>query len=800
MYHAMALTGDIMVRFDQLNPAQYRLFNVRTLVTPSPAAPGAPATPAWPAFAIPGERIGQFQLYQTPGGGYFDLVDVPASVLTTKLNFYEVNDRWLASSWVARRQHLWLDWHGDAPSRLVRAPFDGDLPAVPETAQPPGEVRYDRRTGEVYEAGFDAARACFALFKMTWHANWKAYVDGAPAPTAMLSPGFVGVPVSAGAHRIVMRYQPGNEKLWTALGGVLLLFLLAALERRGWRVRWEQVRVTLRVRRQWLVAGGIALLALPVSIPMFSRKLLWGHDGAGYFTRVIEEHQNLVHGILLPRWAPDFGWGTGQPFFVFHPPMFYALGELCHLLQVDVVTAVNLASVLLVLASAYSTFLLARLYFGETGGWLATAAYLYAPYFAVDLFVRNALEEFSSFPFMPLALYGFAAFAMHGKRRHWLLGAAAYAAMEFCGFPSALLFSPLLAAFVLFTAWKARSWRVLWKQIGGMAFGLTLALCAWLPAMVERQYVWMERVLQSNLRYSNHLLAWYQLFYSPWGYGTSVPGPKDGMSFALGWGHLLLAAVVLVWLERRGKPDDRRAPRFFAAACLLLCLAMLESAQWVWELIPLLQFVVFPWVLLGPAALCLGMLTGALGPILEGWGRWRKPAFGAALALLIVPNLGHLRPRAYRDVDLSSWTPRGVASRGWETTSGGEVTPRWMEITPFYDSEAAHVTGGDAEIRQTGRAPFSWAAVVTATTASTVRLSTAYYPGWEVRLDGHPAQIHPAKLSGLIEIPIPAGQHRAEAVWRGPAVELWSDAVSLLALAVWLVLFIRGRSAAQTAI
>jgi len=547
-YDSMALAGDIMVRFDQANPLQYRLFNIASVVapgavTPSVApgsvAPGsavaggaaegsaaaagvvapsavvvgvvpgsaaaggaaaasavapAQAAPTLPPFLVPRDRIGRFQLFDAPGGGYFDLVDVPSSVETTKLNFFEVNNRWLASDWVAKRYHLWLDWRGDAPPELLHVLFDGDLPSVRE-APPPGVVRSERRTGEVYQAEFDAARDCFALFKMTWHRNWKAYLDGVPAPTAMLSPGFVGVIVSAGHHRITMRYEPGNGKLATAVVGMLLLVLLAVAERRGWllrweQVRWEQVRPRLPVRREWLVAGGIALLSLPVSIPLFTNKMLWGHDAMCYYTRLTEVHQNLMGGIVVPRWAPDFAWGMGQPLFVFHPPLFYWLAEVCHLAGFGFTAAVNVATVLIVLASAGAMFLLARLYFGEAGGWLAAAAYLYAPYFAVDLLVRNALEEFTSFPFMALALYGFGAYALGGKRRHWLLGVAAYAAMEFCSFPSALLFSPLLAAFVAFTAWRAASWKLWWKQMAGVAFGLVLAVCVWLPAMVERPWVW----------------------------------------------------------------------------------------------------------------------------------------------------------------------------------------------------------------------------------------------------------------------------------------------------------------------
>src|SRR5262249_27574676 len=148
-------------------------------------------------------------------------------------------------------------------------------------------------------------------------------------------------------------------------------------------------------------------LAMPVALPLFTSGVLEGHDAYEYFPRVIEVHQNVSHQIVLPRWAPDLGRGFGQPLFIFRPPFFYWIAEAWHLLGWDVVTAVNLACIVLVFAAAFAMFLLGRLYFGDTGGWLATTAYLYAPYFAVDLYVRSALEEFAAFALFAIALYGF---------------------------------------------------------------------------------------------------------------------------------------------------------------------------------------------------------------------------------------------------------------------------------------------------------------------------------------------------------------------------------------------------------
>ena len=145
----------------------------------------------------------------------------------------------------------------------------------------------------------------------------------------------------------------------------------------------------------------------------------------------------------------------------------------------DPLTALNLTCALMVLAAAVAMYLLGRFWFGTWGGWLAAAAYLYAPYFHVDLFVRHALAEFAAFPFYPLAFYGFARYARDRDSRFLLLGAAAYAAVIAAHHPAAFLFSPLLLAFVVFKrcsnspggCWRPNSARWLWRWAWGPASG-----------------------------------------------------------------------------------------------------------------------------------------------------------------------------------------------------------------------------------------------------------------------------------------------------------------------------------------
>jgi len=799
LYHAMALTSDLVPRFNEWNPEHYRLFNVRTVVAP------AGADPPIPPFLIPLGQNGRFRLFQAPGNSYFDLVDETASVKTTRNSFYEINDRWLQSDWVAKRAHLRLDWQDDVAPAIAHLPPEEALP--PLAPRPiAGRVRSEQRDGEVYRAAVEIARPCDLLFKMTWHANWKAYVDGQSQAAVMLSPGFVGVRLTPGQHAIVMRYQPESWKAALGFGGLAGVILLIAWERRGWPARVEgwsvawapQLILPEAARRRLLIASGLILLALPVCIPLFTGSVLMGHDAYEYFPRLVELHQNITHGVLVPRWAPDLGRGSGQPLFLFHPPMIYYLGEFWHLLGFSFVAAMNLACVTVVLLSGAGMFLLARLYFGDAGGWLGAAAYLYVPYFAVDLYVRSAMEEFSAFPFFALALYGFGAYAMRRRQRYRLLGAAAYACVLFCHFMAALLFTPLLLAFLCLTAWREKSWHVLLRQAVGFLLALGLSAFIWMPAMVARQYVALNRAFEGYLQYANHFVYLHQLFYSPWGYGLSVAGPNDGMSFSLGWSHLLLAVLAWIWVSRNPKLVDRRPMRFFCAAGVLLCILMLQDALWIWEQIPLLQNVNLPWRLLGPVAICMAMLVAPLGRLLSTVPRWRTLGMAAAMALLIVPNLSHLHANRVGNVDLAFWTPERLAERGFETTTMAEITPRWVPALPPYTATAALVVSGDAQIEQPRPTPFSWSSPVRCKVASTIEAQTAWFPGWELRVDGVAVPAGPSPRSGLITFQLPPGDHTVDLQYGRTAVEKAAAGLSIAALILAIVLARRDRSPRTT--
>jgi hypothetical protein len=226
LYHSMALTSDLMVRFDESNPDHYRLFNVQTVLSDAPRP--------LPGFLQPSEAIGRFLLSEAPGGGWFDLVSVGAAAPVDRTSFQALNDRWLHSAWVARRQHLWLETDGRAPGSLPRVRAGEELPEIPP-ARGLGRVLADRRNGEVYEAELEVLRPCFLLFKMTYHPRWQVLVDGQPRRAIQLSPGFVAALLAPGDRAVRCEYRPAPwSGLLLLLGGALTLAALLVERWLGW--------------------------------------------------------------------------------------------------------------------------------------------------------------------------------------------------------------------------------------------------------------------------------------------------------------------------------------------------------------------------------------------------------------------------------------------------------------------------------------------------------------------------------------------------------------------------------------
>ncbi|CAA9242793.1 MAG: hypothetical protein AVDCRST_MAG77-1768 [uncultured Chloroflexi bacterium] len=248
----------------------------------------------------------------------------------------------------------------------------------------------------------------------------------------------------------------------------------------------------------------------------------------------------------------------------------------------------------------------------------------------------------------------------------------------------------------------------------------------------------------------------------------------------------------------------------------------------LWEGVPLLPLVQFPWRLYGPLALFLGLAGAcALTVCTPRAGAVRLVAQLTCLALVLLLGYGALARRPLvlaapptRDIDASTLAAKEYNRYGAGTTSGGEFLPRTVHwevegttrrgIRIYEDAfpqagwqaGLVRVLAGQAAVTGVSVDTYGIVAEVDAGTASQVAFHQLAFPGWRGYVDGQPAQVDVARYEplaaslGFMVMAVPPGRHRVEVRFGPTPLRSFATALSAAsgALAVaWLVTRSRGR-------
>jgi len=556
---------------------------------------------------------------------------------------------------------------------------------------------------------------------------------------------------------------------------------------RAWRFDWAvQDRVCTRARRfDWavLIVLGLALVA---AAPFLARPGLPREtDAELHVYRAAELGHTLRAGAFYPRWAPDFYFGYGYPIFNYYAPLTYYLANLFDLLPgVGIVGGVKAVFVLGLFVAAFGTYFLGRELFGRAAGVLAAACFTFSPYVVlIDPHARGDLAEHFAVCLLPLAFYAFHRLISGVGRRWSLLGGVLTLA--------AIVFSHnllgLVAGGLLFAYWV---WQVLlgpgrsragW---GALAFVLAAGLIAffWFPALLERGEIKLDVVGPGHFDFREHFLSIGELLAPsrPLDLGATAPRYQFNLGLAQ-WLLALPALCALLYAAGRRALSSHRHTHtsllFFILAGLGLIFLMLPVSTPIWEQVPWMAYLQFPWRLLGATGLMLSIGVAGSAALLPR-GRWRGPVLAAALGLVLAAALPVLYPPMWAP-DFGGTAPHDIIE--WErhslalgTTSTGDFVPKGaarVQMRPESDlvesiagpgpvdrvNRAALPEGATVDVVEQG-ALYDRFAVVTPE-EFVLRLYTFYFPGWRATVDGREVDIEVASPEGFITLWVPAGQH-----------------------------------------
>ena len=85
------------------------------------------------------------------------------------------------------------------------------------------------------------------------------------------------------------------------------------------------------------------LLSLPVVGPLLLPGYFWGAHDSRHAVYFLQQFDRVFRdGVWYPRWIPDMAFGYGYPFFNVYGPLSSYIGEMFHLVGLDIVTSVKL--------------------------------------------------------------------------------------------------------------------------------------------------------------------------------------------------------------------------------------------------------------------------------------------------------------------------------------------------------------------------------------------------------------------------------------------------------------------------
>ena len=504
-----------------------------------------------------------------------------------------------------------------------------------------------------------------------------------------------------------------------------------------------------------------------------------------------------------------------------------------------------------------------HLWRNRAAAWLAAVAYTVAPFHLVNVYVRgDSLSEFYAFAFYPLILWALERVVQrpehtrravqrpehtqravqrpeHTRRAveegsgdrgarffgkvgflNLLFLALSYAGLVMAHNISAFIFSPFaLLYLVLLVArtnlGRSRRLRALGLGLVGLLLGAALAAWTWLPALLERDYVQSQNLTGGYFDYINHfrsanLVQTDLLFDYSIQVSSGAPSP-----FAMGGPQALLAAVGLLFLlrfafdKRRRTTDDgqktkdggRSSPKgVYLIIGLLFSTAMITPlSRPLWDHVPLLPMVQFPWRFLSVQALFAAVVAAA--PLLSwrGWRAWGTA--GAVAVLLVASTLLSLHPERLpigpQDVTTTRLQEYELFTGNIGTTIRWEWLPWDTVPRPFtFDTviepqappQAIPLAGTLIEATQAERHPTErvWQ-VRTGDEGATLAFPLLYWPGWHAWVDGEDTSVQAVDGSGYLALNVPPGEHAVRLKLGRTPLRAAAEILSLFTLALLFV-------------
>ena len=559
----------------------------------------------------------------------------------------------------------------------------------------------------------------------------------------------------------------------------------------------------------WLLSIGLSLfLSILIVLPFFWLGTASGHDFEFHAASWLDAAYQWKEGILFPRWTAWTNHGFGEPRFIFYPPLSWMLGAALTLLVPDLLAPV-LFIVLVQTLAGFSAYVLLRKLAAPRAAILGAAFYVINPNTLLMSYVRSDFAEqlaCALFPFMLLAALQLCEFLDDSppKLSSLTLFALPFAGVWLSNAPAGVIASYSMALLFAWAALSHRSWRILLRGFAGLALGFGLAAFYLLPAAYEQRWVNISQALSSGLLPSQNFLF------------TAIDDPEHtwfnwiaslcALSLMLLLGLAALASRRFAVRENFSARNRHAFPALLVVGSLAALLTLRLTSP-LWNHLPELRFVQFPWRWMSILALVASCFIALAIERRRGW------LWFVVLFALTLPLTSFLVDNTWWDEDeMPIQRDAIVTGHGFDGTDEYDPLGDDHLDLPLNAPLATILPAADPADSSTPRARLQiqrWTTEhkeiqVDAQSDARVALRLLNYPAWRVEVNGKVLQPERMDDVNQMVIPVEAGSSNIRLRFVRTGDRTLGDALSALSafLAAILLLLRRKRlnAAAKSAL
>jgi len=506
--------------------------------------------------------------------------------------------------------------------------------------------------------------------------------------------------------------------------------------------------------------------------------------------------QQWKQGVVYPRWAALSHWGYGEARFIFYPPVSWTLGAVLSAILPWKMVPAAYCWIILTFA-ALCMYKLARRWLPPSDALFAAVFYALNPYHLLIVYWRSAYGELLAAIILPLMLLYMLRLVDAGPRPMLWLSFTLAAAWLF-NIPAALMIHYSAAGLALFISLRERSSRPLIKTAAALLLGAGLASFFLIPAIYEQPWVNISTVLSPGVRPVDNFLF------------TTVDDPdhnRFNLLISLVASAEIAVVVISIWFVRRKQHENSSNGLLLSLWGAAIVFVMFPVSNVLWEHLPEFRFIQLPfrWLLcLGIPLTILFTLATAQGPQSfpanssspdrrSSIRRWSARVFVLTLLIATVVISGRYTQPPWWDnaSDIKEMSDAISDGTGYEGSDeyvpiGGdpyELNKALPQVSDGIDSAA------NTQILE-------WSALekhftMRSTTPQNLTVRLFNYPAWKVTVNGKPVEAQSSDVTGLIVVPVPAGNSDVRIVFRRTFDCLAGAIVSLFCLALCIFLLAR---------